>query len=136
MSAGRDGVGAERCRGVTVAGTPCKRRAGESGFCRQHGSGAFYARALSGQDRVSYLEALAQEGLSAEVALLRLHLLRLVGRGDDERAAEIPRTVHALVRALKDGRGGGETLLDALDAAVRDEGRRLLVERTARPAEE
>lgn len=130
------GAEAGRCRGITAAGTPCKRRAGEDGFCRQHGNGAFYARALSGQDRASYLEALTQEGLSAEVAVLRLHLLRLVGRDDDERAAEIPRTVHALVRALKDGRGSGESLVDALDAAVREEGRRLLAEGAPWPAEE
>lgn len=121
---------------MTAAGTPCKRQARQDGFCRQHAAGAFYARALSEQERASYAEALAQEGLAAEVALLRLHLLRLIGRDDHERAAEIPRTVHALVRALKDDHGAGDHLLIALDAAVRDEGRRLLREGTAREAEE
>ena len=126
MSAETGVGGAGRCRSLTAAGRPCRRRAGEDGFCGQHTRAAFYARVLSGKDRASYLQALDQEGLAAEVALLRLHLLRLVGRGDPEKDSEIPRTVHALARALKDDRAAADTLLDALDAAVRAEGRRLL----------
>jgi len=124
---------ARRCRGVTRAGTPCRRPATEEGFCRQHReplyerrTEPFYARALSAQDRASYAQALTQEGLTEEVAVLRLHLLRLLERGDGDHPAEIPRTVHALVRALKDDRAAADDLLAALDAAIRDEGRRWL----------
>lgn len=117
---------AARCKGLTRTGRRCRHRAGGDGFCRQHGTAAFYTRALSARDRAAFEEALAQEGLAGEVAVLRLHLLRLLGRDDPDKPAEIPRTVHALVRALKDGGGAAEDSLAALDAAIRAEGRRWL----------
>lgn len=117
-----------RCKGITRTGRPCRRPAAGEGFCRQHGTAAFYARALSVQERASFEEALAQEGLAGEVAVLRLHLLRLLGRDDPEKPGEIPRTVHALARALKDGRAvAGDAAAD-LDALIREEGRRWLQE--------
>lgn len=103
------------------------------GRCRQHAGTAFYARVLPHEERASYEEALAQEGLAGEVTVLRLHLLRLVGRDDQDQAAEIPRTVHALVRALRDSRQGETDPIAALDAAVREEGRRLLGEAMGEP---
>jgi len=120
-----------RCRGVTREGRPCRRHAGDAHFCRVHATPAFYARALQPAEREHYAEALTQEGLAGEIAVLRLHLLRLVERGDEERPGEIPRMVHALIRALhgqagKDGTGGEGGA--ALDAAVRAEGLRLLDE--------
>ena len=114
------------CKGVTRAGRPCRRPAAENGFCRQHDTAYFYARALSAGDRAAFDEAMAQEGLAGEVAVLRLHLLRLLRRAEPAAAAEIPRTVHALVRALKDGRTSADGVAEALDAAIRDEGRRWL----------
>ncbi len=122
---------ARRCRGVTREGRPCRRRAGDAHFCRVHATPAFYARALQPAEQEHYAEALTQEGLSAEIAVLRLHLLRLIERGDEERPGEIPRTVHALIRALH-GQAGKDDAADeasaALDAAVRAEGLRLLDE--------
>jgi len=136
------------CRGVTRDGKPCRRRPRGDGFCHQHamgdGQGArhageraaevapeeFYARVLSAAEQTLYARALAQQGLAAEVAVLRLHLLRLIERDDPDRPAEIPRTVHALVRALNDPRRTSTTADDegaeTLDAAIREEGRRLL----------
>jgi hypothetical protein len=115
------------CRGVTARGRPCRRRAvAESGFCYQHGAASFYARAFTEEDRSAYEEALNQEGLTGEVAVLRLHLLRLLERDEPGRSAEIPRTVHALVRAIKDARGTSTDALAALDTAIREEGRRWL----------
>ena len=114
------------CGAVTRAGQPCQRRAGRDGYCRQHSVAAFYTRALAPDERAVYEEALEQEGLAGEVAVLRIHLLRLLGRDDPERPAEIPRTVHALVRALKDGRAGDAEGLQMLDALLREEGRRWL----------
>ncbi|HZS92357.1 MAG TPA: DUF5763 domain-containing protein [Chloroflexota bacterium] len=115
------------CRGLTARGRPCRRRAvAESGFCYQHGAASFYARAFSEEDRAAYEEALNQEGLTGEVAVLRLHLLRLLERNEPGGSAEIPRTVHALVRAIKDARGTSNDALAALDAAIREEGRRWL----------
>jgi hypothetical protein len=117
------------CRGVTARGRPCRRRAvAESGFCYQHSGASFYARAFSEEDRAAYEEALNQEGLTGEVAVLRLHLLRLLERDEPGRSAEIPRTVHALVRAIKDARGASNDAMAALDAAIREEGRRWLDE--------
>lgn len=122
---GATGVNA-RCMGLTRTGKACRRRAVSAGFCARHGTPAFYARVLSAQDRRLYEQALAQEGLVGEVAVLRLHLLRLLSCDDQEAHAEIPRTVHALVRALKDERAvAGDPLAD-LDAVIRDEGRRWL----------
>ena len=122
---------ARRCRGVTREGRPCRRHAGDAHFCRVHATPAFYARALRPAEREHYAEALTQEGLSGEIEVLRLHLLRLVERGDEERPGEIPRTVHALIRALH-GQAGKDGAADdasaALDAAVRAEGLRLLDE--------
>jgi hypothetical protein len=115
-----------RCKGVTRAGKPCRRPAAENGFCRQHDAASFYARALSAGDRAAFDAAMAQEGLAGEVAVLRLHLLHLLQRAEPAAAAEIPRTVHALVRALKDGRAAADGVAEALDAAIRDEGRRWL----------
>ena len=120
---------ARRCHGVTREGRPCRRHAGDGHFCRVHATPAFYARALRPAEQEHYAEALTQEGLSGEIAVLRLHLLRLVERADEERPGEIPRTVHALIRALqghagKDGTAGDASA--ALDAAVRAEGLRLL----------
>ncbi len=114
------------CGALTRTGRPCRRRAGPGGYCQQHDAAAFYARALAPDERAVYAEALEQEGLAGEVAVLRLHLLRLLGRDDPERPAEIPRTVHALVRALKDGRAGDADGLQMLDALLREEGRRWL----------
>jgi len=122
---------ARRCRGVTREGRPCRRQAGDAHFCRVHATPAFYARALQPSEREHYAEALTQEGLSGEIAVLRLHLLRLVERGDEERPGEIPRTVHALIRALHGQAGNDSATGDAgaaLDAAVRAEGLRLLDE--------
>lgn len=126
--------GPERCNGVTATGRACRRRAvGETGYCRQHGTAAFYARVLTARDRTSFEEALAQEGLAGEVAVLRLHLLRLLGRDDPERPAEIPRTVHALVRALRDARDTDGDPLAIFDAAVREEGADVLDLRETAP---
>lgn len=139
MGTGNSNGKSDRCRGLTRDGAPCKRLAGGDGFCRQHASAPFYARALSAPERQSYAEALAQEGLAGEVAVLRLHLLRLLERGDLDQLAEIPRTVHALVRALKDDRAATGALLAALDSAIRDEGIRWLEGRAGvddRPREE
>ncbi len=141
----------ETCRGVTRGGKPCRRRPRGDGFCSQHSMGngqeprpvgdraaevaprEFYARVLSVAEQTVYAQALAQQGLAAEVAVLRLHLLRLIERDDPDRAGEIPRTVHALVRALNDVREARTTAEDkgmnereTLDIAVREEGRRLL----------
>ncbi len=95
----------------------------------------FYARVLSVAEQTVFAQALAQQGLAAEVAVLRLHLLRLIERDDPDRPGEIPRTVHALVRALNDVREArttaedkGMTERETLDIAVREEGRRLLDE--------
>lgn len=115
-----------RCLGLTRAGKPCRGRAVKAGLCARHGTPAFYARALSPEERQCYEEALAQEGLAGEVAVLRLHLLRLLASDEQDARAEIPRTVHALVRALKDGRVGGSDPLADLDAVIREEGRRWL----------
>ncbi len=117
---------APRCIGVTRAGKPCRHRAVKAGLCARHGAPSFYARVLSPQERQRYEEALAQEGLDGEVAVLRLHLLRLLASDEQDVRAEIPRTVHALVRALKDGRASGHDALAELDAVIRDEGRRWL----------
>jgi len=141
----------ETCRGVTRGGRPCRRRPRGDGFCSQHRMGngqgpllvgdrvaevaprEFYARVLSVAEQTVYAQALAQQGLAAEVAVLRLHLLRLIERDDPDRPGEIPRTVHALVRALNDVREARTTAEDkgmnereTLDIAVREEGRRLL----------
>jgi len=59
--------------------------------------------------------------------VLRLHLSRLVERGDEERPGEIPRTVHALIRALH-GQAGNDSATGDAGAAVRAEGLRLLDE--------
>lgn len=130
-AAGAASGAAARCMGITRAGQPCRRRAVNAGFCARHGTPAFYARALSARERRSYDEALAQEGLAGEVAVLRLHLLRLLASDDQEARAEIPRTVHALARALKDGRTTAGDVLADLDAAIREEGRRWLDGRAA-----
>lgn len=117
---------AARCKGTTRMGRPCRRPAAGEGFCRQHGIAAFYARVLSPRERASFEEALAQEGLAGEVAVLRLHLLRLLGRDDPDKPGEIPRTVHALARALKDGRAAAGDTAAELDALIREEGRQWL----------
>ncbi len=149
----RTGGRPETCRGVTRGGKPCRRRPRNDGFCSQHGKGdgrgpgpgpagdrtaeaapqEFYGRVLSVAERTVYAQALAQQGLVAEVAVLRLHLLRLIERDDPDRPGEIPRTVHALVRALNDLKEArtsvddkGMSERETLDAAVREEGRRLL----------
>lgn len=142
------------CRRRTVLDASGEGQA--AGYCRQHSavqsghaptangpeqeqeSGhdtGFYGRGLRGPDLEHYMAALAQEGLAQEVALLRLYLLDLVSGHDPARCADIPRVVHALARALHDGgrrragdsggaHGQGADL--ALDAMVREEGRRLL----------
>jgi len=58
--------------------------------------------------------------------VLRLHLLRLLERNDEDRPGEIPRTVHALIRALRGKEGASDGAVPALDALVRAEGLRLL----------
>lgn len=124
-------TGERRCAGRTRAGRPCRRLAVRDGLCRQHGrtvqsSPAFYARALNPDEREAYAEALSLEGLTGEVAVLRLHLLHLLERDDRDRSSEVARTVLALVRAIKETRGNAAGAIAALDAAVREEGRRVL----------
>ena len=133
-----EGGGTRRCAGVTRAGRPCLRRVVDEHFCRSHGSHgshgsrtpdvapAFYAHALDTGERERYTEALAQEGLTGEVAVLRLHLLRLLQRDDEEKLGEIPHTVHALIRALRGKESAATDDIAALDAAVQAEGLRLL----------
>lgn len=123
----------QRCAGRTRAGRLCRRTAVRDGLCRQHGRAAqahpgptFYARALDPDEREAYAEALALDGLTGEVAVLRLHLLHLLERDDRDRSSEVARTVLALVRAIKETRGNATTVAAALDAAVREEGRRVL----------
>ena len=127
-----DGRVPRRCQGLTRKGQPCRRRAGAAQFCRVHATThataqaapAFYARALDRAEQEHYAEALTQEGLAGEIAVLRLHLLRLVERNDEGKPGEVPRVVHALIRALRGHEGGGSDAVAALDAAVRAEGLR------------
>lgn len=119
---------APRCKALTRAGRPCARAAAREGLCRQHASPDLYASVLTAEERESYERALAQDGLSGEVAVLRLHLLRLLERDDPARPGEIPRTVQALVRALRDSHGAATDPTAEIDAVVRAEGRRLLDE--------
>lgn len=122
-----------RCAGRTRAGLPCRRMAVRDSLCRQHGRAAqarpgptFYARALDPDEREAYAEALALDGLTGEVAVLRLHLLHLLERDDRDRSSEVARTVLALVRAIRETRGNTTAVVAALDAAVREEGQRVL----------
>src|SRR5579875_814206 len=121
-----DETAARRCQASTRGGAPCACRAVDGPFCRSHAATPFYARALSDDEQHDYAEALAQEGLAGEIAALRLHLLRLLARDDGEGIGEIPRTVHALIRALRDKERAATDPVAALDAAVRAEGLRLL----------
>jgi len=132
-----------RCAALTRRGTACRGRPGASGYCPRHAPArardaaaredTFYARRLDREGQDEFAAAAAQEGLEGEVAVLRLHLLRLIG-DDPSRWGEIPRVVHALVRALHEQRGRGDDARAEWDALVRDEGRRLL-ERDVAPEE-
>lgn len=124
-----------RCAALTRRGTACRGRPGASGYCPRHApdpardvdgpATVFYARRLDQEGQDDFAAAAAQEGLGGEVAVLRLHLLRLIG-DDPSRWGEIPRVVHALVRALHEQRGRGDDARAEWDALVREEGRRLL----------
>ncbi len=130
-----DGVVYTRCAALTRRGAACRGRPGASGYCPRHApapareagvaAAAFYARRLDREGQDEFAAAAAQEGLEGEVAVLRLHLLRLIG-DDPDRWGEIPRVVHTLVRALHEQRGRGDDARAEWDALVRDEGRRLL----------
>lgn len=107
---------------------------------RRDGTGPdFYEPALLPEEWALYRRARAEQGLSGEVALLRLRLHRLLGgRGEDggpeEGAvtAQLLRIVDLLVKALRaHGSGAGEEQA-ALERALDEEAIRVLNRRSGK----
>ncbi|HVC79689.1 MAG TPA: hypothetical protein VNL35_04205 [Chloroflexota bacterium] len=99
----------------------------------------FYEPALLPEEWALYRQARAEQGLSGEVALLRLRLHRLLGgRGEDGGledgavTAQLLRIVDLLVKALRaHGSGTGEEQA-ALERALDEEAIRVLNRRSGK----
>lgn len=127
------------CRAHAMHGEPwCRahhpalpRRGGAPAGNRNAWRHGLYARWFSAEERAQLAEVAGLEGLTAEVAVLRVALARLLASGDAdltaaERLAVVARGVDALGRALRTQRlltgGRAEGLAEAFDQVLAELG--------------